>query len=47
MAWIHGCFIRARLSAAGAGYEHDGAGILDADLLAVHSCREAENGRIM
>ena len=24
-----------------------GAGILDADLLAVHSCREAENGRIV
>ncbi|MCB1829577.1 MAG: transcriptional repressor LexA [Chromatiaceae bacterium] len=29
------------------GMSMQGAGILDADLLAVHSCREAENGRIV
>lgn len=29
------------------GMSMRGAGILDADLLAVHSCREAENGRIV
>lgn len=29
------------------GMSMQGAGILDGDLLAVHSCREAENGRIV